>query len=139
MQVLLVAVAGLTADQLSKAVVARRLATGTISFGRFLHIRLVGNATRNARLGRLMAIVWVLAVASVVLLVQLGLYFDSTLARVGLGLALGGAAGNLFDRLRRGRIIDFIEFGLWPAFNLADIAIVVGLPLAFIPRMAAAL
>lgn len=50
---------------------------------------------------------------------------------LGLGLILGGALGNLTDRVIRGhgvsgRVIDFIDFHLWPVFNLADSAIVVG-------------
>lgn len=51
---------------------------------------------------------------------------DQVLVRVSLGLQLGGALGNLIDRLRYGRVIDFIDFKVWPVFNLADSAIVVG-------------
>jgi signal peptidase II len=42
------------------------------------------------------------------------------------GLLLGGAAGNLIDRVRDGAVTDFIKLPHWPAFNLADIAITVG-------------
>jgi signal peptidase II len=42
------------------------------------------------------------------------------------GLLLGGAAGNLLDRLRDGSVTDFIKFPHWPAFNVADIAITLG-------------
>jgi len=45
---------------------------------------------------------------------------------VGLGAALGGAASNLYDRLRRGAVIDFLDVGWWPVFNLADVAITLG-------------
>jgi len=51
---------------------------------------------------------------------------DKTLVRASLGLQLGGALGNLIDRLRYGYVIDFIDFKVWPVFNLADSAIVVG-------------
>jgi signal peptidase II len=49
----------------------------------------------------------------------------------GLGLVLGGAAGNLTDRLIRGpglqgEVVDFIDFHVWPVFNAADSAIVIG-------------
>ena len=49
----------------------------------------------------------------------------------GMGLVLGGALGNLTDRIVRGdgldgRVIDFVDFRVWPVFNLADAAIVVG-------------
>lgn len=51
---------------------------------------------------------------------------DQTLVKASLGLQLGGALGNLTDRLRYGYVIDFIDFKIWPVFNLADSAIVVG-------------
>jgi len=44
---------------------------------------------------------------------------------IAVGMMLGGAAGNLLDRLRLGRVTDFIDFPLWPAFNVADASIVV--------------
>ncbi len=54
----------------------------------------------------------------------------SPLARTGLALILGGAAGNFVDRIARGAVIDFLDFSLgsyhWPAFNVADSALVVG-------------
>ena len=43
-----------------------------------------------------------------------------------VGMLLGGAIGNLIDRIREGAVIDFIDPILWPAFNLADSSIVVG-------------
>ena len=49
---------------------------------------------------------------------------------IGLALILGGAVGNLWDRLATGRVVDFLDFFVsgyhWPAFNIADSAIVVG-------------
>jgi len=41
-------------------------------------------------------------------------------------MILGGALGNLLDRLRLGYIVDFLDFRVWPVFNLADSAITVG-------------
>jgi signal peptidase II len=48
--------------------------------------------------------------------------------RISLGLILGGALGNLLDRLVRidGAVVDFIDIGFWPIFNIADISIVIG-------------
>jgi signal peptidase II len=68
-------------------------------------------------------------VISAVLLVSTRL--ATTTSAVGLGLVLGGAAGNLTDRLIRGpglagEVVDFIDFQVWPVFNLADSAIVLG-------------
>ena len=42
------------------------------------------------------------------------------------GLILGGALGNLFDRVTRGEVVDFVSLPAWPAFNLADVAITFG-------------
>jgi signal peptidase II len=43
-----------------------------------------------------------------------------------LGLVLGGALGNLIDRLRFGFVIDFLDFRIWPVFNLADSGVCIG-------------
>lgn len=48
------------------------------------------------------------------------------LLRLGLSLQLGGALGNLWDRIRFGYVIDFFDFRIWPVFNVADIGIVLG-------------
>ena len=48
------------------------------------------------------------------------------LLRYGIGLLTGGAIGNLFDRIRYGGVVDFLDFRIWPIFNIADIAIVCG-------------
>lgn len=49
--------------------------------------------------------------------------------RVGLALQVGGAVGNLIDRVRLGKVVDFLDFRVWPIFNLADSAIVIGVAL----------
>jgi len=46
--------------------------------------------------------------------------------RTGLALIAGGALGNLLDRVRLGYVIDFLDLRVWPVFNLADVAIVLG-------------
>jgi signal peptidase II len=74
---------------------------------------------------------FLLSMAAVIGIAVLVLYLRylpprSTLLNVGLGLDLGGAIGNLIDRLRLGAVTDFINVGFWPVFNLADSAIVVG-------------
>jgi len=51
------------------------------------------------------------------------------LLSLSLGLQLGGAAGNLLDRVRMGHVTDFVDVGSWPIFNVADASIVVGLAL----------
>lgn len=48
------------------------------------------------------------------------------LLRLGAGLLTGGAIGNCIDRIKTGAVVDFFDFRIWPIFNVADIAIVVG-------------
>ena len=47
--------------------------------------------------------------------------------RLSIGLIVGGALGNLFDRIKDGAVVDFISVGWWPAFNVADSSISVGM------------
>ena len=47
--------------------------------------------------------------------------------RLSLGLQIGGALGNLLDRLRLGHVTDFVDVGAWPVFNVADASIITGL------------
>ena len=71
----------------------------------------------------------------VVSLVAIGFLFyfyrahamPSLLLRFAIGLQLGGAFGNLVDRILNGKVVDFIDVGPWPIFNLADSSIVVGI------------
>lgn len=65
-------------------------------------------------------------VVGVILVYYRYLLLDGLLLRMSLGLQLGGALGNLADRLRYGYVVDFLDFRFWPVFNLADSAIVVG-------------
>ena len=71
-------------------------------------------------------VAWVLVVACVASVVALASPLPA-LAAVGLGLAAGGATGNLADRATRGGVVDFIVVGRWPAFNVADAAMTCGL------------
>jgi signal peptidase II len=59
------------------------------------------------------------------------------LVPIALGLVLGGSISNLLDRVRLGHVTDFLDFDYWPAFNLADTFIVVGVALLFLSFVAA--
>jgi signal peptidase II len=72
-------------------------------------------------------LLWVAAAAcAVVALICARPLRDNVLLTAGVAAALAGAAGNLADRLIRGAVVDFVAIGRWPAFNLADVAIVGG-------------
>ncbi len=78
--------------------------------------------------------------AAVALLVILFLRFpflQDKIPSLSLGLILGGALGNLADRLARGCVIDFIDLSFWPVFNIADVGIALGSLLLFIFLMRA--
>lgn len=78
----------------------------------------------------MLIVIWCVAAISAVCLHNVGLFLNNRVALAGVGCALGGAAGNLLDILRRQHVVDFIDPGWWPVFNLADVAIVAGLLLA---------
>jgi signal peptidase II len=74
------------------------------------------------------AIVWVLTIVAVVALISyFALRADRPWLWLPVGAVAGGALGNLADRARDGAVIDFIDPVAWPAFNIADVAIVVGI------------
>ncbi len=82
------------------------------------------------------AVPWILVGIAVVIIFLLGRWLwrtHSTLVAVGLGLIMGGAIGNVMDRIRYGAVVDFLDFHIdgwhWYSFNLADSAIVIGVAL----------
>ncbi len=71
-------------------------------------------------------IVVTVLVIAIILIVYRQVPVERKLLRAGLGLQLAGAMGNFIDRLRLGYVVDFFDFRVWPVFNIADMAIVVG-------------
>jgi len=116
-------------DQGSKALVVSRLARGE-SENVFLGLDITNVRNSGIAFGFLSGASTVVAVLIGVALLGLIGYFARN-ARMRLlwlpvGALLGGAVGNLIDRAREGKVIDFIDPIAWPAFNLADTAIVLG-------------
>jgi signal peptidase II len=116
-------------DQVTKAFVIYRLqerqaiSFGSVAIRRMRNQRACGGVLgAEARLSTIWAAETVLLIA----LVQFGPFFQGAVAPVALGAALGGASSNLLDRLWRDGVVDFIDVGFWPVFNLADAAIVIG-------------
>lgn len=129
-------------DQLSKAAVLGHFARNAFDGERitsFFNLVLVYNrgvsfGLFNAGAGSgvgLNALVFSLVAAAVVV----GLVYwlrraSSPLLAIAIGLIIGGAVGNVVDRIRLGAVVDFLDFHIalwhWPAFNLADSAICVG-------------
>lgn len=119
----------LAADQLSKQLVDGAIARGERD-AVFIGIELVNVRNSGVAFGALagggVIIAVIVAVAILALLVFFARNVRRPLAWLPTGLLLGGALGNALDRLRLGAVIDFIKVPLWPAFNLADVCITVG-------------
>ena len=120
----------LVADQLSKAIVRGSLEVGERRdlFPGIHAVRVRNEGIAFGLLGDsptwLVVIVVVAALGG--LLVFFALNVDRPYAWLATGLLLGGAAGNILDRLADGAVNDWIKLPHWPAFNLADIAITLG-------------
>ena len=123
-------------DQLTKAWAVNTLADGhdidviwTLRF----HLTFNGGMafSQGRGLGPIIGVVALIVV--VVLLASLRRHNHSAVAAVAVGLVVGGAAGNIVDRLFRsgdgflsGEVVDFIDLQWWPIFNVADAAVVIG-------------
>jgi signal peptidase II len=119
----------LLVDQVTKRLVQSGIAEGehdNVFFGvDLVHVRNHGVAFGAfAGGGTIVAIV--IAVALVALVVWFLRHTNAPLAWLPTGLLLGGAVGNIFDRIRDGAVTDFVKFPAWPAFNVADVAITFG-------------
>jgi len=132
---LVVAGAAIVGDQVTKQVVGRTLALGDSVdiFGPFSihHVENSGIAF-GLLASRTAPVIAVTALA-----VGLMLWFFARSGRrhpvlpVALGLVIGGSIANLIDRVRLGHVTDFLDLVAWPAFNLADMLIVVGVAVLF--------
>ena len=76
----------------------------------------------------LLMVITILTVAAIIVVIRrVRLTQMPTVVAIALSLELGGAVGNLIDRIRFHHVVDFINLRIWPVFNLADSAIVVGI------------
>ena len=119
----------LLVDQVTKRLVQSGIAEGEHN-GVFPGVELVHVRNRGVAFGAFAGGGTIVAVVIGVALVALVAWFTrharKDLAWLPTGLLLGGAVGNIFDRVRDGAVTDFVKFPAWPAFNVADIAITFG-------------
>jgi signal peptidase II len=136
-----VAAAVVVVDQVTKALVVSNLREGESRrvIGSVLSWTLQRNPGSAFGLFRHFPVVFTVLAALIALaIVVRGPRARDRLTAAALGLVLGGAVGNLVDRIARppgvfrGRVIDFIDFHWWPVFNLADSAVVIGAALLLI-------
>jgi signal peptidase II len=123
------AVGVVAADQATKALVRSSLARGDED-PIFPAVTLVNTRNHGVAFGLFADGGLVVALVTAAALAALLAFFVANrgrpLAWLPTGLLLGGAIGNLVDRLREDAVTDFIKLPAWPAFNLADVAITVG-------------
>ena len=133
----------LVADQLSKLWIAGLFAEGrrVIEITSFFNIVEVWNPGVSFGMGAALG-PWVLTGLAVVISVALFIWLlraETGLLQIALSLLIGGAVGNVIDRVRFGAVYDFLDFHAfgyhWPAFNLADTAIFIGVALLLLDRI----
>ncbi len=123
-------------DQLTKALVVENLLRGESwpdeGFFRFTHAWNTGTAFSLFQ-DQSDILTWV-SIGAVIALYFVYRSVDSPTiwVRMAFGLLIGGAFGNLIDRIRLGHVTDFIDVGPWPIFNIADSSIVVGIFVLFL-------
>ena len=121
----------LALDQLTKFVARQTLdlhhSWPLTGFFRFTHIHNTGSAFGLFQDQNLPLLFVSLAGVGVLAYIYQSQDEPTRLLRTSIALMLGGALGNLIDRIHQGHVTDFIDVGPWPVFNLADSAIVVGL------------
>jgi signal peptidase II len=134
-----VALVTIAADQLAKMAVVDRLALfeRVPVLGTFLRVTNIRNSGAVFGMmkgaGSYFTLFSVIAGGALVVAILFARK-SSLLVKIALGMVLGGALGNLVDRLRFGAVVDFIDVGIgeaarWPCFNIADAAITVGVVL----------
>ncbi|MGB9807207.1 MAG: signal peptidase II [Thermosulfidibacteraceae bacterium] len=122
-------------DRITKTIVVKTLFGKSVEILPFFSLTFVGNRGivfgigSSYRSSFTFILASLLAIA-VVLILYRRLKADDKIAHVSLGMIFGGGLGNLFDRLFYGYVIDFIDLHIgnyhWPAFNVADTFIVIG-------------
>jgi signal peptidase II len=135
LSLLAVAGAALFADQLTKQIIARTLSVGQkVDIVGPFSIRHVENS--GIAFGFFSSRTTVVIAVTTIAVAWMLWFFARSARRhpvlpVALGLVLGGSIANLVDRVRLGRVTDFLDLEAWPAFNLADTFIVVGVAVLF--------
>ncbi len=127
-KVLVATAAGVAAvDWGTKALAAVTLDDASVRLGSLLTLRLGHNPGVAFGLGDALPAGVVIAVtAAVTVALAVAALRGAFTSNVLAGLLLGGAVANLVDRLIGGTVVDFLDLGWWPSFNLADVALVVG-------------
>ena len=123
-------------DQLTKYLISTSISPfDSIKIFPFLHLVYIQNTGAAFGIFKHLGSGFFILLSIIAILIVISLLGKGTYSRLGLSLVLGGAMGNLIDRLRFGTVVDFIDFSVgdfhWPAFNVADSALTVGMSVIF--------
>ena len=116
-------------DQLSKYFVSKGISLGQSIpvVKNVFHITYILNTGAAFGIFKDKAIIFIIAaIIAIVFILISWRYKANRQTEIALALILSGAIGNLIDRIRLGAVIDFLDFRIWPVFNIADSAITVG-------------
>jgi signal peptidase II len=133
---LLVLIGVIAADQLSKQAVEHSIVPGE-EHGVLPGVELVDTRNHGVAFGFLpgnqVAVTILISLALLALLTYFARHLTRPLIWLPTGMLIGGALGNIVDRLRHGSVTDFIKLPLgWPPFNLADASITIGIVILFL-------
>jgi signal peptidase II len=124
-------------DQIAKVLVIKTLTPHQSvrvieGFFHLTHVKNTGGAFGILRsYGSWVTIVTLIVSFGLLMILFFGNIKD-TFVKISLAIIVGGAVGNLIDRLRWGYVIDFLDFRILPVFNFADMAIIIGTVLIFV-------
>ena len=119
-------------DQLTKFIIKSRLSFSESIpvIKNIFHLTLIKNFGVGFGLFNAPAARWVLIILTIIIIGIILYYYkkipEQYLPVISTSLILGGAVGNLIDRFLLGFVVDFLDFRVWPAFNVADSAITIG-------------
>lgn len=118
-------------DRLTKYAVMNYIEAGrSVKVFDFFHLTLVFNTGTAFGLFKNLNGFFVVISAFVITLIALYVFRQRSIGffyTLSLGLIMGGAAGNLVDRVKFGNVVDFLDFRVWPVFNVADASITIGI------------
>lgn len=119
-------------DQLTKFLIKQnfQLNQSISVIKNILHLTYVTNT--GSAFGLFKELNWFFVLFSVIVIIAIFYYIKNIIKnekflQLAVGLLLGGTIGNLIDRIAYGAVIDFIDFRIWPVFNIADSAVTIGI------------
>lgn len=137
--VLLIVATVIALDQITKYMIVTSFNNDSIEIFPFLNIVNVRNTGAAFGMFRSLGSGFFIIISLAAIIFVVNLIMRNAYNFIGLSLILGGAVGNLIDRLFYGKVVDFIDFSIgnfhWPAFNVADSSLTIGIGIILITSL----